>query len=379
MVRSPKLLAKWVAITWLTYNDFSETAGQDWGHPYLPKAAAADAVGDLAELRTSVAGQVQSITREAELESSARNTDAEVLVMFHSKLRVGIVSFRGSDHYTDAITNTRFLPRQYISVPGVAADKVEGVFGKAHSGFVRHQESTEELLRRALDDSASITPATPLVFVGHSLGGAAAALAALKYSVQFPDRLVGLVTVACPRIGDPVMARYLGNASGIPQTHFINELDAVPCVPTPELGFRHALGKHTTWMHFRTGDAAPTVVHGDVGEPYAGGCCKVCGAFSLAVLAPCCVTWPVQHHGVHTHYAPATHSSTTSAVYSGPTTAATWAQVRDEVLGTDSAGGEKALAGTSPPAKAAVSPASGAVVDSSGASPDAPPAGEGKE
>lgn len=82
--------------------------------------------------------------------------------------------------------------------------------------------------------AAGFDPTKPIVLVGHSYGGAVAALLAGRYRFARPDQTIKLLTFAMPKPGDARLAFLLSLTN---QVHVANAGDPVPSLPPsgPEL------------------------------------------------------------------------------------------------------------------------------------------------
>lgn len=114
----------------------------------------------------------------AESAETAETTDSDVL----------IIAFKGTTTAQEVGIDLTFT-REKTSV------------GRVHSGFWnyfhdKHKPVVDELLRQRGDG--------PVLFTGHSLGGALATLAASLYA---PNRRVGCITFGAPRVGDDKFAK----------------------------------------------------------------------------------------------------------------------------------------------------------------------------
>lgn len=142
----------------------------------------------------------------------------------------GILVFRGTSHFRNWVTNLRALPASWR--PG----------GKVHQGFRRALARAWKPVSAALDSVSG-----PLIYTGHSLGGALAILAASR-------RPPGAVyTFGSPRVGDRNFANTL---AAVEIYRIVNQHDIVPSLP-PEggtLGFRHV----GTALHLTAGRASRT-------------------------------------------------------------------------------------------------------------------------
>lgn len=79
-------------------------------------------------------------------------------------------------------------------------------------------------------------PAKPIIFTGHSYGGALGCLLAATYKAARPARSVQLATFGCPRPGDN---RLVGLLEQTRRIHVANRGDLITCLPPTlaELGF----------------------------------------------------------------------------------------------------------------------------------------------
>jgi len=101
--------------------------------------------------------------------------------------------------------------------------------GRVHAGFRRGLRLVRDTLESSLDRLAA--ERVPVVYTGHSLGGALALVAAAERPAD------GVATFGAPRTGDRRFARSL--ASGRVR-RFENGCDLVCRLPPRELGFSHA-------------------------------------------------------------------------------------------------------------------------------------------
>ena len=84
-----------------------------------------------------------------------------------------------------------------------------------------------------------------IIFSGHSLGGALATMAALKYGMEYPDLQVNCVTFGSPRVGDEKFANYFDKI--VKNSYrFVNDNDPIPCIPT---AWRYQHVKGCVWLH----------------------------------------------------------------------------------------------------------------------------------
>ncbi len=133
-----------------------------------------------------------------------------------------VLSFRGTepDDWDDVRTDGdfRFAP---------------GQTGNVHKGFTDALDQIWSQLKPALEELVRLP--VPLLFTGHSLGGALAQLAAARIS---PDCVY---TFGSPKVGDHTFA---GSLEAIPIHRIENCCDLVPNLPPNVLDYKHAGRQH---------------------------------------------------------------------------------------------------------------------------------------
>lgn len=134
---------------------------------------------------------------------------------------MAVISFRGTDSLADWLdTNFR-------------VEMVECGLGMAHKGFVT-------AVRGVLQDVLYFLKATQpkhIHLVGHSLGGALAAVTAQRlYGQSIPADMMTVTTFGCPRIGDETFRRSM---PGVVVLQYIRRGDPVPDMPPVSLGYVH--------------------------------------------------------------------------------------------------------------------------------------------
>ena len=106
---------------------------------------------------------------------------------------------------------------------------------RVHSGFMKSLNTSTLLpnLTSALVDMTAPHPPQMVFVLGHSLGGALAALAAplWKATLQLPR--VQLWTFGCPRVGNPVRTPACSGASGVCLTSQAPSLDRPLLIRAP--------------------------------------------------------------------------------------------------------------------------------------------------
>jgi len=113
---------------------------------------------------------------------------------------------------------------------------VNGLGGKIHKGF----RDALSYIWTDLWNTLSKNRGTRTLWVtGHSLGGALATLAVAKLRQEKNQSINGLYTFGSPRVGNGKFADKFDDAFKKYTYRFVNDNDAVPHVPTEDLGFRH--------------------------------------------------------------------------------------------------------------------------------------------
>jgi hypothetical protein len=140
----------------------------------------------------------------------------------------GVLAFRGTQALTpgDSLFKLADVARNWLTDARFAPAPF-GDLGRAHGGIAAALDTVWPAL-------APLVDALPTWWcTGHSLGGALAALAALRLR---PERVGGLVTFGQPRTGCPQLARRLDS---VPSVRVVNACDVVPRLPPAALGFEH--------------------------------------------------------------------------------------------------------------------------------------------
>ena len=184
-----------------------------------------------------------------------------------------VVGFRGTEptKIEDVVTDLRFKQLDPPWLP-------PGIGAKVHQGFAEALDAVWGELFQFIKDH-STTPRR-IFFAGHSLGGALAALAAVRYTVeaarlatqqaneipeisnkideaetgeqqvlkdklaalrttQFP-RFGGLYTLGQPRFANDALTTWVDSCFGESYVRSVNNRDAVPRVPLLTMGYHHA-------------------------------------------------------------------------------------------------------------------------------------------
>ncbi|HSM02348.1 MAG TPA: lipase family protein [Acidimicrobiia bacterium] len=131
------------------------------------------------------------------------------------------VAFRGTEaNPIDWSRNARFNP-------------LAGEFGSIHSGFVSGLAEVWEGVLDVIADAGK-----PVIFTGHSLGGALAMLGAVRADAEGHE-VDAIYTYGQPRIGLGDFSRLFAERLGDRTYRSINHVDLVTRVPLLLQGYRH--------------------------------------------------------------------------------------------------------------------------------------------
>jgi hypothetical protein len=154
------------------------------------------------------------------------------------------VVFRGSEQkLQDWLTNSRVTLREPPWARGSGVQVHEGFDGALDAVWTRTPPPAgggTPGLRELLRSTGVAERGVPVWFVGHSLGGALAALAALRFAstregaAPLPNPVGGLFTYGQPRVGDPACAARLEALLAGRYVRVVNDRDVVPRVPFPD-------------------------------------------------------------------------------------------------------------------------------------------------
>ncbi|RKU42304.1 hypothetical protein DL546_002702 [Coniochaeta pulveracea] len=131
-----------------------------------------------------------------------------------------IVAFRGTYSITNTVIDLSTIPQEYVPYPSDPEDPDDGKGKKApkcenctvHTGFLTSWQGTREYVLPGLMEAIKEHPTYPVQLLGHSLGGAVAALAALEIKLSHNVTNLTVTTFGEPRIGNHALAGYLDEA-----------------------------------------------------------------------------------------------------------------------------------------------------------------------
>jgi hypothetical protein len=151
-----------------------------------------------------------------------------------------IVAFRGTYSLANALADLSFAPQEYVPYPDNGHDSsIERKCERCtvHAGFLESWAQTEKILSPIVAGLRRKYPGSELVLVGHSLGGAVAALAALDYDARGWNPVV--TTFGEPKVGNAALAEYFDARFGRERYRRVTHVnDPVPLLPFESLGYR---------------------------------------------------------------------------------------------------------------------------------------------
>ena len=155
-------------------------------------------------------------------------------VTYNSVDKEIVVSFRGTNgaDFLNWMTNIVYYRVQYEDLVG----------SQVHSGFYTAYYSVSSQVKSAVKSLlAAHGPKTPILFTGHSLGGALATFAILdiKRSLN-PQGPLKFYSFGSPRIGNDVFTDYFMKL--LPEVYYrvTHYTDVVVQIPPRQMGFNHA-------------------------------------------------------------------------------------------------------------------------------------------
>jgi len=162
-------------------------------------------------------------TWDMELVKSFKHRDTQAYIIGDDD--TWILAFRGTE-----VTKVKDITTD------LDVQLVNGLGGKIHKGF-------RDALAYVWDDIWNTLKADrgsrTLWITGHSLGGALATLAVAKLRQEKGQPVNGLYTFGSPRVGNEKFADKFDNDFNKYTYRFVNDNDAVPHVPSEDLGFSH--------------------------------------------------------------------------------------------------------------------------------------------
>jgi len=199
-------------------------------------------------------------TVSAPLSDPRSGVDGDQKPMEKSKGAI-IVAFRGTYSITNTVIDLSTVPQKYVPYPplddreGRDPGKPEHVCTNCtvHMGFLMSWQIARQVIIPELKRLHDQHPRYPIHVVGHSLGGAVGALAALEMKVGFGWDDVIVTTFGEPRVGNSGFVKYLDAAFDLqggennPEQRAYRRIthvgDPVPLLPLSEWGYRSHAGE----------------------------------------------------------------------------------------------------------------------------------------
>ena len=185
-----------------------------------------------------------------------RSDSCGYVAVDHGQRRL-VVAFRGTYSLVNTIADLTTMPQEYQPYPGdpdedsrakVDRDSLSACVNcTVHAGFYQAWRNTKREILDILLSQVSMHPKYRLDLIGHSLGGAVAALAGLELASYGLDPIV--TTYGEPRVGNAAFATYFDHAFNMSSNNTSSNRfrrvththDPVPLLPLTEWNyFPHA-------------------------------------------------------------------------------------------------------------------------------------------
>ncbi|KAI1382092.1 alpha/beta-hydrolase [Hypoxylon crocopeplum] len=206
-----------------------------------------------------------------------------------------IIAFRGTYSITNTVVDLSTIPQEYVPYPspdqGGSDPHNEPKHAchncTVHMGFLSSWKIARTVVLPALKPLREQYPEYPIHLVGHSLGGAVAALAALELKVISGWNNLTVTTFGEPRVGNDGFVDYINSVFQLgdvgkqfeAQTYrrVTHVDDPVPLLPLSEWGYRSHAGEffisksdlppEPSDIQPCIGDYDPRCIAGSAGEP----------------------------------------------------------------------------------------------------------------
>jgi hypothetical protein len=138
-----------------------------------------------------------------------------------------IVSFKGTDTFKNALTDMNLTP----AITGENNFLAQYPNASVHEGFLKYYLEQQKEILETIQNMIRSSQFAEIIFVGHSLGGAAATLAALDASSYFKNQRISLYTYGEPRSGNQAFANAVNAIKFRKSFRVVYGMDPVPHVP----------------------------------------------------------------------------------------------------------------------------------------------------
>jgi len=158
------------------------------------------------------------------------NYDTEGYIAVNPDFKSIIVAYRGTSDLGSVLTDAQAFFKDYPSVSGA----------KVHNGFLGGYLASKPLVTPYITEALQKYPDYDLHFIGHSLGGANALLAAVDVAetMKLPKGKIKVTTYGQPRVGNEKFVQYV-DTLGFDFRRVVHSHDLVPHVPPRLLSYRH--------------------------------------------------------------------------------------------------------------------------------------------
>lgn len=166
-----------------------------------------------------------------------------------------VVAFRGTYSVANTVIDLSTVPQEYVPYPEPDGDGDRERCDNCtvHLGFLASWKVARNLVLPAIEDARKQHSAYRINLVGHSLGGAVAALAALELKLVNGYDVV-VTTFGQPRVGNRGLAKFIdrafdldleggGGAENMTFRRVTHAEDPVPLLPLEEWGYRSHAGE----------------------------------------------------------------------------------------------------------------------------------------
>ncbi|EHA58317.1 triacylglycerol lipase FGL2 [Pyricularia oryzae 70-15] len=163
-----------------------------------------------------------------------------------------VVAFRGTYSIANTVIDLSTVPQEYVPYPEPDddGDRERCDNCTVHLGFLASWKVARNLVLPAIEEARQKHPGFSINLVGHSLGGAVAALAALELKLISGYDVV-VTTFGEPRVGNSGLAKFIDRVFGLDQEakedmayrRVTHAEDPVPLLPLEEWGYRSHAGE----------------------------------------------------------------------------------------------------------------------------------------
>ncbi|KAI2629031.1 Alpha/Beta hydrolase protein [Xylaria nigripes] len=178
-----------------------------------------------------------------------------------------IIAFRGTYSITNTVIDLSTVPQKYVPYPpahdehGPPPEEPELVCTNCtvHMGFLLSWQIARQTVLPVLKRLHEQYPTYPIHVIGHSLGGAVGALAALEMKVNLAWNQIIVTSFGEPRVGNKGFVKYLDAAfdlqddGNMPEQRAYRRIthidDPVPLLPLSEWGYRSHAGEFFISKH----------------------------------------------------------------------------------------------------------------------------------